>query len=441
MSLSIFGTDGIRNRVGHSPFTYTDLPRFGHAIARWALKKYGATPKILMASDTRISASFVKSSLTSSMLLYPVTIHDAMVLPTPGLCKLLTLNPSFDFGIVISASHNPYHDNGIKIIDAKNGKLSSEDEAEISRIFHEPTIQIDYSTFGTMHYWPQAADCYRNAMAQEFEPRLLAGLTIVLDCAHGAAFQIAPELFRQLGAQVIALYDQPNGININENCGSTHPELLQKAVLEHHADAGFAFDGDADRVIAVSRNGEIKDGDDMIALLLDNPHYNQEIGIVGTIMSNHGLAVLVKEKQKSFMRAAVGDKFVSARLEEKSLLLGGEQSGHIIMRDYLNVGDGIFAALRALETMRHTRNWAMTTFRKFPQVLINVPVSVKKSLEQEPIAKIISAYQEQLPNGRVIVRYSGTESILRIMIEDSNEASALAIGNQLAQELQKNLFS
>lgn len=288
-------------------------------------------------------------------------------------------------------------------------------------------------------FWPEAADAYREAMAQEFEPRLLAGLSIVLDCAHGAAYQIAPDLFKQLGATVIAINNQPNGININENCGSTHPELLQQAVLEHHADAGFAFDGDADRVMAVNRTGELKDGDDMVALLLDNPHYTQQDGIVGTIMSNHGLAMLVKEKHKNFMRAPVGDKFVSARLEQKNLLLGGEQSGHIIMRDYLNVGDGIFAALRALETMRYTRNWEMTTFRKFPQVLINVPVSVKKSLEQEPIATIIAEYQNQLPNGRVIVRYSGTEHILRIMIEDSNEAIALTIGKQLAQELQKNL--
>lgn len=440
MSTGLFGTDGIRNHVGNSPFTFTDLPKLGHAIALWALQKYGPTPKVLLAHDTRVSASFVKSSLTSSMLLHPLAIHDAMILPTPGLCKLLKQNPSFDFGIVISASHNPFQDNGIKIIDTLQGKLSDADEAEISHLFHSQNYSLDYSALGTMHCWPQAVECYRNAILQAFEPRLLAGLTIVLDCAHGATYQIAPDVFRQLGAHVLVINDQPNGKNINENCGSVHPHSLQKAVLAYHADAGFAFDGDGDRVMAVSRNGELKDGDDLVALLLDNPHYMQEAGFVGTVMSNHGLAMLAKEKEKNFMRAPVGDKFVSARLEQKNLLLGGEQSGHIIMRDFLNVGDGIFAALRTLETMKYTRNWDMNTFKKFPQILINVPVHVKKNLDQEPIAAIIAAYQEQLPNGRVIVRYSGTEPLLRILIEDSNKDSALAVGNQLAQELQKNLF-
>jgi phosphoglucosamine mutase len=438
MSSNLFGTDGIRCSVGQPPLTHIDLARLGSAIARWALTKYTSRPTILLGHDTRVSASFVKSSLTSSMLMHPLSIHDATVIPTPGVCKLMQ-NSTFDVGIVISASHNPYQDNGIKIIDAHNGKLSENDELEITRLFHSPQPLHSYSSLGSMISWPEASALYAQNMAQKFEEDCLAGITIILDCAQGATSYIAPQLFEQLGARVIVLHAQPNGININDNCGSVHPKTLQQAVLTYQADIGFAFDGDGDRVIAVNQLGEVKDGDDIVAILMKSPYYQQETGVIGTIMSNHGLALWVKENNKQFIRTSVGDKHVSARLEQKNMLLGGEQSGHIIMRDYLNIGDGIFTALRLIQTLCLTNNWDMVSFKKFPQILINVPVTSKKNLDQEPIAALIAAYQEQLPNGRLIVRYSGTEPLLRIMIEDNSQSFAQYLGQQLAQELQENL--
>ncbi|MCX5921966.1 MAG: phosphoglucosamine mutase [Candidatus Dependentiae bacterium] len=440
MKHNIFGTDGIRGLVGAEPFSITSIIKLGMAIGAWAQKTYGTTPVILLGHDTRESCSLVKAALQTGLLLHKITIYDAQVVPTPTIYQLVTKNPLFNLGIIISASHNPYHDNGIKLVDAHRGKLSLDDELKLSELFYAQDLNaLNYTALGTTVMWEDAQKEYCATLAEFFPKNFLQNTTIVLDCAHGATYKVAHTIFQSFGAQVMLINHQPTGTNINQDCGALHLESLQHAVTLHHADAGFAFDGDGDRVMAVSRLGQVKNGDDILALLLTHPLYENETGVVGTVMTNQGFEVHARMHNKELLRANVGDKYVAELLEKKQMLLGGEQSGHIIVRDYLNTGDGIFTALRTLQAMIHTNNWDMETFEKFPQILINVPITVKKDLTEPHLAKIITEHEAQLHGGRVLVRYSGTELLLRIMIEDSHEETAHSVGNHLSQELIKQL--
>ncbi len=439
MNTNIFGTDGIRARVGSSPFTQTHVPRLGHALAQWIQNKYGNNATLLLAHDTRQSCSWIKASIKESLLRYPITVHDAQIVSTPAVCKLISKSTTFNCGIMISASHNPYYDNGIKIIDAQNGKLTTQDELIISQLFHENRPPKMYAQLGTILELSTAKDHYIESLTDYFTPGFLQGTHVVLDCAHGATSSIAAPIFSRLGAHVIEINNTPNGTNINEHCGPLHPQDLQKAVSNHQAHAGFAFDGDGDRVIAVNHYGQIKDGDDLLALLNNHPRYAQQPAIVGTIMSNQGLAVFLENNHKQLLRTSVGDKYVTEQLVQENLLLGGEQSGHIIMRDYLNSGDGIFTALRILETIIHTNNWDMTTFEKYPQILINIPITQKKDLHKPPFSSIIAEHESKLHSGRVLVRYSGTEPILRVMVEDCNKATVEQVSTGLAHDLEQAL--
>lgn len=440
MNENIFGTDGIRNEVGIEPFTLTSLHNLGQAIAIWALQKYGRNCSILIAHDTRVSASLVKASLKTGLLLYPLHILDAEVLPTPAVIKLMQIK-GFDCGIIISASHNPYQDNGIKIIDSQTGKLSLENELKISEYYqHGKFNNDDYTSLGDSCSWPVAADLYTEEIKKHFASNFLIGKKIVLDCANGAASLIAPELFKQLGAQTIVLHNQPNGLNINKQCGALHPQSLQKAVLQYQADIGFCFDGDADRVLAVNKYGQIKNGDDLLAVLIKNPTYMKSTTLVGTIMTNHGFELHLNQNSFTLLRTNVGDKYIAEELTRHNLLLGGEPSGHIICRDYLNSGDGIFTALKLLETMQLTGNEELITFNKYPQLIINIPITKKRDLTISPIADIIETSKAQLNNGRIIIRYSGTENLLRIMIENSDYDQAQSVGSHLSKELQKELI-
>lgn len=436
---NIFGTDGIRTRMGSYPLTIEALPRLGMAIAQWAQEKYNHAPTILLGHDTRQSCSLVKSALQTGLLCHNAQVHDAQVIPTPALCNIIHASTQFDIGIIISASHNPWHDNGIKIVDGQQGKLSYPDELRISTIFNENKNVPHYANLGELHYFPLATQHYIASLNNHFSPQFLHGKKIALDCANGATSIIAPEIFKQFGAQVIVINAQPNGTNINQACGALHPEALQKAVIEHGADAGFAFDGDGDRVIAVARNGAIKDGDDILAVLLDHPNYMHTSSVIGTVMTNQGFDAHLAHRNKSLLRAPVGDKFVSERMEQEKSIIGGEQSGHIILHDYLNTGDGIFTALRIVETLLMSNNWMMNTFKKFPQVLINIPVGVKKDLALPHLACIIQEHATLLPQGRILVRYSGTESVLRILVEDSDAIMANFIGTQLSEQLATQL--
>lgn len=437
---NLFGTDGIRSRVGESPLTDNGLERLSKAIAMWMLNTYGNLPSLLLAHDTRLSASWIKAGIKTNLLRAGILIYDVHVMPTPAVYFLVKRHAAIHAGLIISASHNPYYDNGIKLVDNRRGKLRPEDEHYISQLFFQnPVITTSYDSLGIEQDTVHLAHEYMEHIISLFTPNILHGLTIVLDCAYGAASHIAPAVFTALGAHVIPLHTTPTGININAHCGAVHPQTLQQKVLEHKAHAGFAFDGDADRVIAVNNRGDIKNGDDILAILLQSSHYHMQQTIVGTVMTNYGFEDYVRSTNRTLIRTQVGDKYIAEHLETHNLLLGGEQSGHIIMRDYLSTGDGIFTALRIMETMIHTKNWALESFTKYPQVLISVPVVHKKDLKTPHLAHIIQEYEQQLRAGRLLIRYSGTENVLRVMVEDADLPTAERIGQALSAILQKEL--
>lgn len=444
-----FGTDGIRGKAGIFPFTPHTLVKLGYAIAIWSIEKYGKrqeidSPKVLLGHDTRISCDEIKKYLCNGLSAAKLSITDAGVLPTPAVLQVLQ-NPSLgEFGIVISASHNPYTDNGIKLFDGKTGKLSKADEESIVRNFEginealEEVIALPPR--GAIRFSPDIRDIYVQNTIQHFEPNLLKGIRIVLDCANGATCDVAPRIMSALGADVISINTRPDGKNINKDCGALHPEQVGKEVRRKKAHMGFAFDGDGDRVIAVNKNGQIKDGDDLLALLLHHNDYKATNTIVGTIMTNYGFEDFLKKQNKTLVRTKVGDKYVGAHLEENNLLIGGEASGHIILRNYLSTGDGIFVAIKVLESIIHANSgWENNTFEKTPQTLINIPVTQKKPLDQDPCSEIIDRYTKKLVNGRIVVRYSGTENVLRVMVEDQTNRSAKTIAKNLSNDLQKAL--
>lgn len=438
MTRNIFGTDGIRSPVGTSPFTRSELVQLGCAIGQWAREYYKKNNvRILLAQDTRESGSFITAALATGLLPYGIDLIHVGTLPTPALYYVQKKYDA-DCCIMISASHNPYQDNGIKIFDMLNNKLSIMAEEYITQLFYS-TLPTTYTQLGTLHYATNAIDYYIQGIQSLFPRKFLDGKKIVLDCAHGATSHTAPALFQAFGAHSIIINNTPTGKNINDNCGSIYPQTLQQTVINEHADIGFAFDGDGDRIIAVNKYGEIKNGDDILALLINHPRYACQQTIVGTIMSNQGLAAFLHQHNKSFIRTNVGDKYIADQLRTQNLLLGGEQSGHIILYDYQPIGDGVVTALHILETLIATHNWNMHTFEPFPQVLINIPIAYKKNLDDPSLQEIIAQHESQLDNGRIVVRYSGTEPLLRVMVEERNKHTAYEIGTQLAHILQQQL--
>lgn len=438
-----FGTDGIRGRADLYPFTPQALFYLGCAFAYWAQEQYQiSSPKLLICGDTRISFDRIKNDLITGLSKFPVTIIDAGVLPTPALCQLMMHDKSIDAGLVISASHNPYVDNGIKFFGKDNCKLNAQEEARIAAFyehFSKNSEQLVPHDKAQIYRWQTAASTYQDLVGAHFPENFLEGLTVVLDCSNGATSAVAPAIFKALKARVITLNDQPNGFNINDRCGALHPESLAYEVVRWGADIGFAFDGDGDRVIAVNKYGQIKDGDDILYQLLALPEYAQERAVVGTVMTNQALECALEAQNRDLVRAAVGDKYVFASLEQGQLLLGGENSGHIILKNYLPTCDAIFTALMVLMSLMHQKNWDFITFEKFPQVLINVPVAQKKDLAVDPFQNIIQEYEQLLEHGRVLVRYSGTENLLRVMTEAPNHDYARHIAQVLAARLQQAL--
>ncbi len=437
---NMFGTDGIRATVGNAPFIQPDLQRMGDALGRWIVDTYGPDATIILGHDTRLSCSWVKATLKSGLLLHPVNLIDAGILPTPAVVQLTLKHSDIDCGLIISASHNPYHDNGLKIIDGRQGKLSEEHELQITQYFYA-SEQGDYNHLGQEQYWDNAQSVYLDYIKCFFQPNFLASKKIVLDCAHGATYLLAPAIFKAFGADIICIGADPDGVNINEHCGATDVEQLKQKVITEQADCGFAFDGDGDRVVAVNNQGEIKNGDALLALLLDHPRYQPTQAVIGTIMTNKGFENWLNQKNYSLIRTPVGDKYIARRLEQEdgNSIIGGEQSGHIILYDYLPTGDGIFTALCVMEAIITAGNEQMATFQRMPQLLINVPIKEKKDLTQEPFAHIIRQKAALLPDGRIEVRFSGTEAKLRVMVEDNNEQQAHIVGHELAQALQQAL--
>ncbi|MFT6765372.1 MAG: phosphoglucosamine mutase [Alteromonas naphthalenivorans] len=436
MQATLFGTDGIRTRVGEEPLTPKSLIQLGNALGHWMVQN--KKQHVAFANDTRISCSLIKSALKTGLLQHNIQVTDAFVLPTPLLFDAV-IGGSCDVGIMITASHNQYHDNGLKIF-TQQGKTTIEQEQEISRLFYTTKPLISYEHLGTEFQDKNTvARFYEKKLFSMFTKNFLHKSTLVIDCANGAFSNIAPLILKSLGAKVITLSNKPTGKNINLNCGSQYPEKLQQEVINNNADIGFAFDGDGDRIIGVDKNGTVFDGDQILALLLHNPVYENQTQVVSTIMANQALETHLKIQNRILARTAVGDKNVVKYMQEHDCLVGGEPSGHIILRDFSDTSNGLFTMLRIVETLIHKKTWDVKTFTKYPQVLINVPIKLKKDLSLNPYANIINKHKNQLLDGRLVVRYSGTEPLLRVMIEDKTEAQAQAVGALLSQELAKTL--
>ena len=433
-----FGTDGLRGNADAFPFTDEALIRVGYAIGCWAQAVHGPDPRILIAKDTRLSGPRIYKQISAGIRYAGTIAIDAGILPTTGVLYLIR-HYNIPVGLMISASHNPPHDNGIKFFD-QQGKLDSSSERDIATFFttHENPKPLHNMPDDMImpQITPEAlAKTYIDGLYGYFDSVNFSNAKVVLDCAYGAAHNVATKLFHTLGINVIALHDQPNGARINDDCGALHLKKLQTAVIQENALVGFAFDGDADRVIAVNRAGEVRDGDDLIALLTTHPYYRDQNSYIATIMSNKGLERFLQDRNKTLVRTPVGDRHVTETLIKQSLLLGGEISGHIILTDYLPAGDGIFAALRCLEAMLLTNNLDMITFDHYPQITRKIPVTIKKDLAIDPYRSIIDAHTKMLEDGRIIVRYSGTEPVLRLMVEDCTQTQS----EQIAQSLDKAL--
>lgn len=435
---NLFGTDGIRARIGTFPLQPPGLIHLGHAIAQWMINTYGIHSSCIIGTDSRESGDCISALLKSSLLQYPLQVYDVGVLPTPAFLYYVKTHASISCALIISASHNPYHDNGIKILDA-TGKLSTNAEQQISLLAHEAKTDAFGTHFGSTTYCADAQQEYARTLKQKAGSISLAGKKIIVDCANGATSAVAPSVLQATGAEVIAINCTPHGRNINDQCGATHVSVLQEAMNYHQADIGFSFDGDGDRIMMVSPKGSILNGDDILVLLAQNRTYAQQTSIVGTIMSNQGLQVWLNARNQQLLRTNVGDKNIAQAMKEHNLLLGGEPSGHILMGDYMLISDSIATALQILQTLSITNNWDLETFQKFPQFSKNIPVKEKKNLEQEPIAPLIHASKTQLPNGRLVVRYSGTESLLRIMAEGEHAQETENVVLQLSEQLYRLL--
>lgn len=436
MHTTLFGTDGIRKPMGQEPLTPTSLMQLGNALGYWMTHQ--EKKRIALAHDTRQSSALMKAALKTGLLQHPLEVIDTQTLPTPALFCAIEHGLA-DVGIMITASHNQHQDNGLKIFTKENGKTTEQQEQEITDLFYTmPSPVASYEHLGTELLSTTAAKLYKEKIQEKFAPDFLKGKKIVVDCAHGAYYILAPQLFRALGAEVTVLANTPNGKNINLNCGSQYPEALQQKVSEEKADAGFAFDGDGDRMVMVNKQGTLYDGDQLLALLLAHSAYKKQTTVVSTIMANQGFEAHLAQHNITLERTSVGDKKVLKRMQELHCLVGGEPSGHIILRDFTQTSDGLFTALRVLEALEES-NGTAETFTPYPQILINVPVKLKKDLSLNPYAQIIQKHKELLPDGRLVVRYSGTESLLRVMIEDQTKEHAQSIGAVLSQELADTL--
>jgi len=431
-----FGTDGIRGRVGDGPITPEFVLKLGWAIGRVLAKENQS--KVLIGKDTRISGYMFESALQAGLSAAGADVYLLGPMPTPAIAYL-TRTFHAQAGIVISASHNPYHDNGIKFFSGQGSKLSDDIEHEIEAMMDVPIETVESALLGKAHRVVDAAGRYIEFCKSTVSSKVnFSNLKIVVDCAHGATYHIAPEVFKELGAEVVVMGAEPDGLNINQNCGSTEPRLLQAAVLEQQADVGIALDGDGDRLIMVDHKGELVDGDELL-FIIARAHQRAGTGkqaIVGTLMSNLGMEHALNKYDMQLHRANVGDRYVMETLKKTGGVVGGESSGHIICLDKTTTGDGIVAALQVLAEMQETDSKLhelRSVITKYPQRLINVRVNKMVDLKssatvQEAVANIESRLGDE---GRVLLRASGTEPVIRVMVEGRDAT----LTNQLASEL------
>ncbi len=432
-----FGTDGIRGKVGESPITPDFVLKLGWAAGK-VLARHGSR-KIIIGKDTRISGYMLESALEAGLAAAGLSASFTGPMPTPAVAYL-TRTFRAEAGIVISASHNPYYDNGIKFFSIDGTKLPDEVEEAIEAEMEKPITCVESAELGRANRIVDAAGRYIEFCKGTFpNENNLNGLKVVVDCAHGATYHIAPNVFRELGAEVITIGCEPTGININDECGATDVRMLQKRVLEEGADVGLAFDGDGDRIIMVDHKGLKVDGDQILYIIAREALRQGQLrgGAVGTLMSNMGLEIALKQLGIPFVRAKVGDRYVLEKLQEKGWRLGAENSGHIILLDKTTTGDGIVAGLQVLSAMvrNHMSLHDLCSGMKLlPQILVNVRFTGNhdplQSTEVQQVAKEVEA--ELGGKGRVLLRKSGTEPLIRVMVEGENEEQVTAMANRIA---------
>lgn len=442
-----FGTDGIRGEAGQYPLDEPTIERIGYSLAKELTNRLGRSPQIIIGRDTRESGDWIEAAIARGAITAKAEARAAGFITTPGVAYLTRLLKA-DAGVVISASHNPYQDNGIKVFAPSGQKLDDAAEQTIERdlesesenfpLMIEKAISTDASLKGKYLAF------LRDEIGKELK---LTGLKLVVDCANGASYEIAPKLFAELGAELTVINADPNGRNINRDCGSLHPEKLQQAVLAAKADAGLAFDGDADRLLMVDERGRLVDGDQVLFVMAD---YFQQRGqlkgnrVVATVMSNMGLEVALRQRGIELVRTAVGDKNVLDELLKNGGSIGGEQSGHIIFPEISLAGDGMITALEVLRAMiesKRTLSDLANGFIRYPQVTLNVRVESKPPLDSiAPIKIEIEKVENELAGkGRLLVRYSGTENLARVMIEGPDENSINLQAETLAQTIKREI--
>jgi phosphoglucosamine mutase len=438
MKREYFGTDGIRGTVGQAPITPDFVLRLAHAVGQ-VLRKTEARPLVLIGKDTRISGYMLESALESGFNSAGVDVVLLGPLPTPGVAYL-TRAQRASLGVVISASHNPFEDNGIKFFSAQGTKLSEAWELEVEASLQEAPQWAQSASLGKARRLDDAAGRYIEFCKSTFATDLtLKGLKIVVDAAHGAAYQIAPKVFHELGADVIAIGCAPDGLNINVQVGATHPEALVAAVKEHKADFGVALDGDADRLQMVDAKGRLFNGDELLYLMADDRLRRGEAleGVVGTLMTNMAVELALKSRGVELVRAKVGDRYVLEALEARGWILGGEGSGHLLALDKHTTGDGLISSLQVLQAcVRAGKSMAslMEHVSLFPQTLLNVRLRPGTDWQANAALKELtrSVEQELGQTGRVLIRASGTEPLLRVMVEASDPAQALRCAQRIA---------
>lgn len=449
-----FGTDGIRGQVNGAVMTPSFLLKLAQAFGT-SLKNKSSRPKVLIGKDTRVSGYMIEGALSAGLCSVGVDVLFVGPMPTPGIAYL-TRSMRANAGIMISASHNPYTDNGIKLFDSNGFKLPDSDEDHIENLLHsqdlEQNVVVSSDHLGRAKRIDDAIGQYAVFLKEHFSKDIrLDGKRIVIDCAHGGGYKVGPKVFEELGAEVISIHDEPNGFNINSNCGALHPQELQQKVIEHQAHVGFALDGDADRLIAVDEKGQILDGDQILAMLaldMKNRGQLQNHGVCVTVMTNKGFEVAMQKAGIQVSYTAVGDRYVVEEMKRKQYILGGEQSGHILFLESNTTGDGIFAALKILEMMclrEQPLSLISQAMEKFPQITRNVKIPLKKSFEDLPKTMLlVKQYEAELgESGRILLRYSGTELLARVTLEGPEilrlEQMAKSIEDQLLSEL--NAFS
>lgn len=449
MPKKLFGTDGLRGQANIFPMLPEIVLRLGLAAGQY-FRNGHRRHRVLIGKDTRLSGYVFESALTSGFCASGMDVYLVGPMPTPAI-SFLTKNMRADLGVVISASHNPFMDNGIKFFDHMGFKLSDKVEAEIAELILSPDVSWDHPQPEFMGRARKIVDSpgryivhLKNSLPNTMS---LEGMKIVIDCANGATYRVAPLIFEELGAKVITTGLEPDGLNINKKCGSLYPEVTANLVLEHGADLGIALDGDGDRLIAIDENGVILDGDQIMAIcakdLMEKDSLPGKL-LVSTVMSNMSLEVFMRSMGGKLFRTRVGDRYVVEAMRQKGAVMGGEQSGHLIFMDYSTTGDGILAGIRLLKIMlekNRTLSELSALLTLFPQKLINVHVERKIPFDQvNSIQKAVASAQESLGDkGRILLRYSGTEPVARVMVEGDDEALVNKWAADLAREVEQGL--